>query len=143
MSSPIHVIWKRPDGFHGALPSDFDVVEVNGHSRLWLHKKDKDMYPFRISGGWEEDLSSRRLNRLVNLINKSDRDWLEELSRDYDRSNKNDPKKYLLDLSGWIDEVANHLKGDKWEIEIMAEAIGHIKQKITALGQGFESENPA
>ena len=27
----MHVIWKRPDGFHGADPSDFMVVNLGNH----------------------------------------------------------------------------------------------------------------
>ena len=64
----MHLIWKRPDGFHGASPTDFRVVDLGGRSRLWLHKVDRDQYPFRIAGGWEEKDGSVLLNNLIELI---------------------------------------------------------------------------
>ncbi|MEZ4741934.1 MAG: hypothetical protein R3B45_05725 [Bdellovibrionota bacterium] len=50
----MHVVWKRPDGYHGASPSDYRVVEINESSNLWLHKRDTDWFPFRVSGGWKD-----------------------------------------------------------------------------------------
>ena len=53
------VIWKRPDGFHGANPSDFMVVDIGSESRLWLHKSDFENFPFRISGSWSGEKDSK------------------------------------------------------------------------------------
>ena len=50
----MHLVWKRPDGYHGATPSDFNEADLGENVRLWLHKSDKDQYPFQIAGGWEE-----------------------------------------------------------------------------------------
>jgi elongation factor P hydroxylase len=63
------VVWKRPDGYHDATPSDFQIVEAGANARIWLHKSDREWYPFRISGGWQESDATRRLNGLVNLPN--------------------------------------------------------------------------
>ena len=70
------VIWKRPDGFHGAAPEDFVVVDIGGESRLWLHKTDHDNFPFRVSGTWQGEDLSKKVNKLVNLISKQKKEWL-------------------------------------------------------------------
>ena len=40
----MHVIWKRPDGFHAASPADFEVVELTSSAKLWLHKRDQENF---------------------------------------------------------------------------------------------------
>ena len=35
----MHLIWKRPDGFHKSTPDDFTVLDIDSSSRIWLHKK--------------------------------------------------------------------------------------------------------
>lgn len=133
----MHLIWKRPDGFHGASPTDFLVLELGGHSRLWLHKSDKDQYPFRIAGGWEEKDSSVLLNNLVNLLPYKEQDWLTYLHRALDNSMKDDPKAYIDELVVWLNDLKSHAKGDTWETEILREALGTIAERLAGLREHF------
>ena len=64
------VIWKRPDGFLKSIPSDFMVLEMPSQSKLWLHRSDQDNFPFRISGGWQDEESTSKLNQMVNLLSQ-------------------------------------------------------------------------
>ena len=75
------VIWKRPDGFLGSDPSDFSVFEMASKSKLWLHKKDHENFPFRISGGWQDEESTRKLNVLVNLLSQNEESWKKWLAK--------------------------------------------------------------
>ena len=45
----MHIIWKRPDGFQNSIPDDFERVQLSNGSQLWLHKTEKDWYPFHAS----------------------------------------------------------------------------------------------
>ena len=33
----MHIIWKRPDGFENAQPSDFFKISLSNGAQLWLH----------------------------------------------------------------------------------------------------------
>lgn len=127
----MHVIWRRPDGFHGASPTDFVVVELSGHSRLWLHKHDKDEFPFRVSGGWEENEATKRLNNFANLVGQPKAKWVEYLTSSYNHSMKSDPQEFFTDTLKWLEELQAHLKGDTWEVEILNQAIKTISQRVT------------
>lgn len=133
----MHLIWKRPDGFHGAAPSDFSVVELGGHSRLWLHKTDKDQYPFRIAGGWEENLGTVRLNNLVNLLPLAEANWLEYLNHSFDHSMKDDRRVFIEDLIQWLLSLKNHVKGDTWEAEILSQALSLTADKVRSFKDRF------
>ncbi len=126
----MHVIWRRPDGFHGASPADYSVVELSGHSRLWLHKSDKDEYPFRVSGGWEENEATKRLNNFANLLGQPKAKWVEHLLSSYNHSMKADPQEFFADTVKWLEELQGHLKGDTWEVEILNQAIKTTSQRI-------------
>ena len=126
----MHVIWKRPDGFHGADPSDFMVVELSSSSKLWLHKKDSVWFPFRIAGGWQEQESTQRLNLLVNLLRKPEQDWVDALLKIYDDSMGDDPNKFVDDIQSWLIDLKGHLKGDTWEMEIMAQALADVERHV-------------
>ena len=56
----MNVIWKRPDGFYDAAPSDYYTHELSKGYSLWLHKTDKLTYPLRVSGGWEDQKVGRK-----------------------------------------------------------------------------------
>lgn len=133
----MHVIWRRPDGFHGASPSDYSVVELGGHSRLWLHKADKDEYPFRVSGGWEENEATKRLNNYANLLPLSKRYWVEHLQTTFNHSMKSDPKEFFEETLEWLKELKSHLKGDTWEVEILTQAIDVTQQKLLEAKSDF------
>ncbi len=133
----MHLTWKRPDGFHGASPSDFRVVDLGGRSRLWLHKVDRDQYPFRIAGGWEEKDNSVLLNNLINLLEDNDKGWLEYLNRAMDHSIKEDRKVFIDDLQSWLSELQQHVKGDTWETEILTEALVVLRERIGTIRDRF------
>ena len=126
----MHVIWKRPDGYHGASPSDYRIVELGGHSKIWLHKTDHLWFPFRVSGGWQDEESTKQLNRFVNLIGAPDAEWLECLLEAFGHSQSNDGGAYISDTQGWLSELKNNLKGDTWEVEIMETALSEIEQQL-------------
>jgi len=133
----MNVVWKRPDGFHGATPADFVVVELGGHSRLWLHKKDHDQFPFRVSGGWEEDVATRRLNNLVNLLKEGPTAWRDFLVHTFNHSIQDNPDPFFAELVKWLQDLQQHLKGDKWEIEIMGQALSTVEQKLLEQQKAF------
>ena len=128
------VVWKRPDGFLGSNPSDFSVYEMPSKSKLWLHKTDHENFPFRISGGWQDEESTRKLNHLVNLLNKSEPSWKNWLERDFFDSKLEKAELYVDSLKLWLGSVRENLKGDTWEKEIMSEALNEIEVKVRSLG---------
>lgn len=131
------VIWKRPDGFHQAVPSDYVVVEVSENSRIWLHKRDQENYPFRVSGGWADEDASQKLNRFVNLIPKSSREWVQYLVELFNHSETDSPQNFLKKEQEWLDELAKNLKGDTWELEIMVETLKKLKKKLELSSEEF------
>ncbi|NRA65079.1 MAG: hypothetical protein HRU19_11395 [Pseudobacteriovorax sp.] len=135
----MHLIWKRPDGFHNATPDDYHVVDLGASFRLWLHKSDRDQYPFRVAGGWEEREATIRLNNLVNLALAGVDDWVTKLNHDYDHSMADDRNKYFANLLNWIDELHKGAKGDTWEVELLQQAMVFTKGKIeSARGKFLE-----
>ena len=135
----MHLIWKRPDGYHGAQPSDFSVLELDGHSRLWLHKEDRDHYPLQISGGWAERESSIRLNNLINLIPFGRDAWVEYLGRQYDHSMTEDPADFYEEIYTWLEGLVTHVKGDTWETEILKQALTVAKTRLADVKKDFIS----
>lgn len=133
----MHVIWKRPDGLYGADPSDFVVVEIGNHSKIWLHRRDHANFPFRIAGGWQESEATVRLNNLVNLLNKGDSEWLDCLTRIFNDHMQDDPSKFINELARWVEDLRLHLKGDTWELEIMQETFTEIGNRLKALKDAF------
>ncbi len=129
------VVWKRPDGFHGAVPTDFKVVDI-GEANLWLHRSDRDQFPFRISGGWEEN-AGKRLNNLINLLGDSQADLTEYMVEIFHDSMKDKPEEFFADLISWFAELRNNLKGDKWEVEIMSLALKSVEQRLVAIRNDF------
>jgi hypothetical protein len=133
----MHVVWRRPDGFHGASPSDFKVLEIAGQSRMWLHKTDTDWFPFRISGGWQDDDATKRLNHMTNLLDQPEAPWLSYMITTFHHSRHDDAKKFWEETTAWLKELKDNLKGDKWEVEIMALCIDDIAQRLSNIKQGF------
>ncbi len=133
----MHLIWKRPDGFHGASPSDFSVLELGGHSRLWLHRTDKDQYPFRIAGGWEENTGTVRLNNLVNLLPLGQKEWLSYLNHSFDHSMKDDRTIFVEELTEWLQSLKEHVKGDTWETEILQQALRLMSERVQSYKEAF------
>ena len=133
----MHVVWKRPDGFHGADPSDFMVVNVGSRAKIWLHKKDNSWFPFRIAGGWQESEATKRLNNLVNLLNKEDAAWVDSLVRIFNDTMGDDPARFIDDLTRWVADLRNHLKGDTWELDIMNHALAEVSDRLGSVREAF------
>ncbi len=138
----MNVIWKRPDGYHGATPADFTIVKVSGHSNLWVHKQDKDTFPFRVSGGWEEEAQSKKLNNLVNLLGDNETAWVEYLEKAFDHSMKDNAHEFCADLYRWLDELKRVLKGGNWEVEIMGKAIDSVVDRLHTIEPLFLARCP-
>ena len=132
----MHVIWKRPDGFHGAEPSDFVTVDL-GDSRLWLHRNDTNWFPFRISGGWQESEATKRLNNMVNHLRSDDSQMLQYMVKMFEDSMSDDAERYYADLDRWLKDLKLHLKGDTWEIDIMSQVVDSVHGRLTALKAQF------
>ena len=133
----MHVLWRRPDGFHGASPTDFRVLELGGHSRIWLHKTDNEWSPFRVSGGWQDDEATKKLNTLVHLINCPTSDWIAYLIKIHHNSMADDSQKFMTELENWLIELRSNAKGDKWEVEIVAQAIDEIRRHLDQAKAAF------
>jgi hypothetical protein len=132
----MHVVWKRPDGFHGAEPTDYVSISV-GNTKLWLHKGDPNWYPFRIAGGWQESEATKRLNNLVNRLNADDEAWVTYLVKAFEDSMVDSSERYYKDLELWLTDLQGHLKGDTWEVEIMAQTLKTVSEKVGNLRQQF------
>lgn len=128
----MHVIWKRPDGFHGSDPSDYMVVQLGNQSKFWLHKRDHAWYPFQVAGGWQESEATQRLNLLVNLLSQNDQAWTDTLVKLFDDSMGDDPKRFLSDIVRWVSDLKHHLKGDTWEIDLMSQVMTEVIARVEA-----------
>lgn len=124
------VVWKRPDGYHGASPSDYYVIEVSSGTRIWLHKTDKENFPFRVSGGWLDEGASRRLNMMVNLLPEKEDIWNEFLTASFANAHTDSFDTYLQNEMTWVNELARFLKGDNWEIAIMTETLHALRRRL-------------
>ena len=124
----MQVIWKRPDGFHTADPSDYKVVEIATNARIWLHKSDHENYPFRVSSDWKGEEQTKKLNNLTNLILHEYKSWFGWVKSHYHHSNHDSAEDFLKETRGWLDEIKKHSKGDHWEIEIIHQSVEAIKQ---------------
>lgn len=134
------VIWKRPDGFHGAKPSDYYVVQVANNANIWLHKSDSDNFPFRISGGWQDEEATSKLNQLVNLLGKPEDAWLSYLVNDFHHSHAENGDLYLQNLDKWLAQLLGNLKGDNWEIIIMQEVLQEIGRHLATIAPKFANQ---
>ena len=126
----MHLIWKRPDGFHKSTPDDFTVLDIDSSSRIWLHKKDRENYPFRVSGGWEDEKASRRINQLVNLLRQAPSEWDRALNSRYEDSKQDTFEAFLLQLLEWLEELEACAKGDTWEVEITQQVVRKVREQI-------------
>ncbi len=129
----MNVIWKRPDGFMGAKPEDYQTLDLGGHSNIWLHKSNQNSYPFRVSGGWEEDKQTRRLNRLVNLLAVEEDQMRTFLEQEFEHSMASDWEGFKAELGSWLGELKNVVKGDTWEVEIIAKALEQVEERVARL----------
>jgi hypothetical protein len=134
----MHVVWKRPDGFHGADPADFIIVNVGTRAKIWLHKRDHSWFPFRIAGGWQESEATKRLNNLVNLLHHDDdQSWVDALVKIYNDTMGDEPERFIDDLGRWVNDLRNHLKGDTWELDIMGQALQEVASRLTGIRAAF------
>ena len=132
----MNVIWKRPDGFHGASPADYVVLELKKDAKLWLHKEDVENFPFRVSGDWEDEGDTRKLNRLVNLLAQPEEKWKTHLTHLFHDTEYESWTQFVSHTVNWIKKLQLHLKGDVWEVAIMEDAL----QEIVGRLEGCETQ---
>ena len=127
----MHVIWKRPDGFQNAMPEDFRRVTLSNGTQLWLHRHEKEWYPFQVSGDWSGQLDTKRLNQLVNMIDASDECWKSFLKLSLDNEIENSCLNMIARKNfDWLKTFEKAIKGDTWEIEIVRCALQDVLKKI-------------
>ena len=126
----MNVIWKRPDGYHGAQPTDFRVMPIGENYSLWLHRSNKQTFPFRVSGGWEEEEQTRRLNGLVNMLDASEKDWNQFLDAEFDKTMHETRAAFFADLKNWLGKLKSEFKGGSWEMEIMGQTFDAVARKL-------------
>ncbi len=130
----MHVIWKRPDGFQNALPEDFRRIALSNGTHLWLHRHELDWYPFQVSGDWEGQDQTKRLNRLVNMLDAPQTFWrsfLEQLSDDdLDLKEGQSFPAVAISIISWVSELESSAKGHTWEVEIVRCALHDILEKL-------------
>ncbi len=129
----MHVIWKRPDGFIGAKPSDYYVFAIGDTCNIWLHRTNNDWYPLQISGGWSEADMTQKINNLVNLLPKSDSEFISFLEKMYNDSPPESLDAFYEGLDSWFKDLKMALKGDKWEQEILQLVIDELEGRVKSL----------
>jgi hypothetical protein len=130
----MHVIWKRPDGFQNAVPEDFKRAALSNGAQLWLHRSETDWYPFQVSGDWTGQEQTKRLNKLVNLLDAPESAWVRFLEHYYDDEiGDNNVSAAVKGISTWVDELKTHIRGNTWETEIINCALNDIKERISKL----------
>lgn len=130
----MHVIWKRPDGFQNALPDDFRRIALSNGAHLWLHRHELDWYPFQVSGDWEGQDQTKRLNRLVNMLDAPQSSWktyLEQISDDnFEIKEGQTFIEITKSLISWVAELEQSAKGHTWEIEIVRCALHDVLNNL-------------
>lgn len=130
----LQIIWKRPDGFQNAAPQDFRRLPLSNGAQLWLHRTDRDWYPFLVCGDWSQEADTVKLNRLIYLLDASDADWeyhLNTLLRDQEDHRKTMTMQTVAeDCILWVESISKKIKGDTWEQEIVQCALGDLVKKL-------------
>jgi hypothetical protein len=90
-----------------------------------------------VAGGWQESEATKRLNNLVNLLNKDDSAWSARLTKIFNDSMADDAEKFYDDLVTWLTELRSHLKGDTWEIDIMNQAVVEVVTRLSKIKSSF------
>jgi len=128
----MHLIWKRPDGLYNSRPEDFRTITLSNGGHLWLNKQEIEWYPFQISGDWKGQDQTKKLNRLVNLLDAPNSAWEHFINHFFDDELKSPeaevaPKEYF---TTWLNDLENKASGNTWEVEIIKQAIEDVKTKI-------------
>ena len=139
----MRVVWKRPDGFHGAVPADFFVVDVAGQVKLWLHRRERDWFPFQVTGGWQDGDATQRLNRLVNLLAAADAVWVNHLLKSFNDALTDNATAFFDETVAWLHDDMSNLKGDKWEVEVMEKIMSAIHERLLTVRPRFEQQAQA
>ena len=126
----MHVVWKRPDGHLDSSPSDYRVVSVGSNCKIWLHLTEQKWFPFRISGGWQDEDASQKLNGFINLLDASDEDFNKHSVNVFNYSESDDGSKFFDETKEWLADLKNNLKGDTWEMEIMGFVISEVEDRF-------------
>lgn len=133
----MHVIWKRPDGYLKAEPDDYQSVQIGDDVKIWLHQQDYENFPFRVSGDWQDENLTRRLNFFVNAFKEPDQNWLEMMVDDFEKSKFSNPQEYADDLDEWIHQLAALAKGDQWELYVIGKVLDELKNGLGTARDAF------
>ena len=133
----MHVIWKRPDGFHSASPADYEAHVLSSGAKLWFHKSDQKAYPFRVSGGWQDERSTERLNQWVYCLHLAPSKLLAKLQTSFEYSEYTDRRKFMEELLQWLQVLSLQAKGDTWEQEIIHITFKDLLQHLEAVQAEF------
>ncbi len=133
----MHLVWKRPDGFFDASPEDFKVHRFDDGIGLWLHRKDKDTFPFRIAGGWQETKATQRLNNLVNLLPENEEAFTAYLVETYNRSMNEDPEAFWQEINAWLLDLSQNIKGDQWEVSLVTQVFQVLQKRHHKIKAAF------
>lgn len=136
----MRVVWKRPDGFHGAVPADFFVIDVGGQVKLWLHRREREWFPFQVTGGWQDADATRKLNMLVNLLAATDAVWAEHLLKSFNDSLTDNAVTFFDETIAWLNQDMSNLKGDTWEVEVMEKVMSAIRDRLQQIRPRFEEQ---
>jgi hypothetical protein len=128
-SKVMRVIWRRPDGYHEAHPTDYRVAQI-GDCRVWLHKRESEEFPFKVSGDWGAQDQTRGLNYLINRVEESAENFAISLEKTFDHATEADPKKFIVGKLSWVEGLRSNLKGDTWEVEVMDHVLVAISSRI-------------
>jgi len=131
----MHLIWKRPDGFHNAAPDDFRRVTLSNGASLWLHRAECDWYPFQVNGDWASQEQTVKINRMVNLLDASVDAWKSFINQDCgdDLSPQATPDKHSKGLVEWLESLKSCLRGNTWEVDIMTCALSDAQKRLNDL----------
>jgi hypothetical protein len=128
----MHLIWKRPDGFHNAVPEDFKRIALSNGASLWLHRSECDWYPFQVNGDWASQEQTVRINRMVNLLDAPEDSWKSFVAQDCgdDLSPNSSPEQHSSGLLEWLESLKSCLRGNTWEVEIMSCALVDVQSRL-------------
>ena len=75
---------------------------------------------------------------LINLLGQPSATWLDYLVSYYhDNSTHDDPGAFLEELDTWLNTLLSKLKGDKWEQDIIEQAVSEVLSHLDQVKKEF------
>ena len=63
--------------------------------------------------------------------------WVKQIVHQFDHSMFDDPNLFFDDMMTWLKSLKPVLKGDTWEVEIMAHALEEVEKRLEDARSGF------